>query len=126
SNVSNTQNQKYRRYQIKKKNQEEFVKATKPENYCIAKEDLLTIIIEALQVEIIKTGLSLNNLFKEMKVSYPVHDSFIQHFNLFDIIRDCIAIESKTESKQYIHWLKSDDSLISFIEALKENSLIES
>lgn len=125
-NVPNTHNDKFRQYNFKKGTKGEFIEADKFENYCIAKFDLLNLIIEQLQISILKTGLSLENIFKEMKNSYPVKDEFIQHFELFEIVRDEIAQTHEVEPVQYINWLKSDESRKQFIEALKEYNLIKS
>jgi len=117
--------ERFRKYLFKTNQDEGYKKADRHENYIIARYSLLEIILNQLEVVILKTGLSLDDLFKEMKVSFPVQAGFIQQFNLFKIVRQAITQESQSESYQYISWLKSPESLMQFIEALQEHNLIE-
>jgi hypothetical protein len=124
--INNNYNERFRKYHFKIKQDEGYKKADKHENYIMARDSLLEIILNQLEVIILKTGLSLNDLFDEMKVSFPVQDTFIQRFNAFDIVRNDIKKQDNKELYQYINWLKSDKSLKQFIETIKEQNLIES
>lgn len=124
--VPNSHNDRYRKYQYKNSEEEEFIKADKFENYTFARYELLTIVLEQVENTIAKTGFNVPDLIQEMKKSYPISKDLEDHLYLSNIIKKWAGENFKGESSNYIKWhSRNDDSLEQFIKALLEQNLIK-
>ncbi|MFH5885271.1 hypothetical protein ACG2F4_13240 [Halalkalibaculum sp. DA3122] len=124
-NSPNSHKGKYRNYRFKRSRDDEYTEADEFQNYILAKDEFLSIIFESLRNNIHRTGLSISYFEKELKNSFLFLDGeLIREFNIAKDIEGIYKTD-ETLNQNHINWLKSDDSLEQFIEALIKQKLIE-
>lgn len=95
--------------------------ATEFEKYLIEIDMLCRMVLDELEIVMFKYGMDIFEITYELKSQKMLHtvDSFCE------ISKTLIFLKENDETLKPINWLKSEQALRQFIEALKENGLIQ-